>query len=102
MLYDKQFSFMINFEYMYIPLKPYLTFPRKKHSYIEQLNDSFFDKLLCAPQPSKILRDIVNLNTIATLDFGGLLNPNSLLINHKLFPNSLLINHNLLESMQWP
>jgi len=101
--------FMINkkklwyFEYMYIPLKPYLTFSRKEHSYIEQLSDSFFDKLLwCAPQPSKFLRDIVNLNTIATLDFGGFLNPNSLLINHKLFPNSLLINCKLLESMQWP
>jgi hypothetical protein len=83
---------MINFEYMYIIENPYLTFWRKERSCIEQLNGSIFDKLLCcAPQPSSFLKDIVNLNTIATLDFGGLLSPNSLLINHKL-----------LESMQWP
>ncbi len=36
-------------------------------------------------------RDIVKLNTIATLDFGGFLTLNALLINHKL-----------LESMKWP
>jgi len=92
--------FYENFEYMYIIENPYLTFSRKEHSYIGQLNGSFFDKLLwCAPQPSSFLKDILNLNTIATLDFEGLLSPNSLLINYKLFPSSLSINHKLLESM---
>ncbi len=96
MFYDKLWVYAHNKESLFDVFK--------KRTFLDWTTKRFLFQqiiMMCTTTLS-FLRDIVNLNTIATLDFGGLLSPNSLLINHKLFPNSLLINHKLLESMQWP